>query len=78
MASEVVVSSCLSSRSASAGSRISASKRVDVPDSDGAVRVDVVKRRLQRARTRGVRTVAILNPSILKVRLQLGDVVVGL
>lgn len=75
MACEVVVPGCLSSRSSSSESRLSAA--VGVTDSDGCVRVDVVERRLQRARAR-VRAVAILNPSILKVRLQLCDVVVGL
>lgn len=76
MASEVVVSGRLSTRSTSNSSWISA-KGVKVPHSDGAVGVNVIERRLQRARAR-IRTVSVLNPSVLKVRLQLGDVVVSL
>ncbi|TNN76661.1 hypothetical protein EYF80_013113 [Liparis tanakae] len=75
MASEVVVPGRLPARSSGSGPGISTA--VDVADSDGAVRVDVVERRLQRARTR-VGAVAILDPAVLEVRLQLGDVVVGL
>lgn len=50
---------------------------MDVADADGAVRVNVIVRRLQRTRI-GVWTVAVLNPSIFKVRLQLSDMIVGL
>lgn len=77
MAREVVVPGGLSTRSAGTSARISASIVVEVSESDSPIRVYVVKRSLQRPRTR-VWTVTILDPPILKVRLQLGDVVVCL
>lgn len=74
---QVVVPGGLSTWPPWSGPPIPASVGVAVPDSDGAVGIYVVVGELQRAGTIA-RTVAILDPAVLEVRLQLSDVVVGL
>lgn len=74
--SEVVVSARLPARPSHRSSRI-APKGMVGPHVDRPVRIHVIVRQIQGGGA-GVGAVAILHPSILKVRLQLRDVVLGL
>lgn len=64
------------------GCEVAAVQWVERPDPHGAVGVQVIEVPIGRgvirgSRRAGIRTVAVMHPPVLKVRLQLSDVIVG-